>query len=62
MSPSPPRPTAARSAAVVNEAIRALWQRAGRVLTVEQRREYEGLVVEWAQADQAERGDVVKAA
>jgi hypothetical protein len=62
MSPNLPRPTAARSAEVVNRLIRALWQRTGRVLTVEQRREYEGLVVEWAQADQAERRDVVKAA
>jgi hypothetical protein len=47
-----------RSAAVVNEAIRALW--ADGVLTDEAR--YRQLVVEWAQADQAERGDVVKAA
>jgi hypothetical protein len=62
MSPNPPRPTSARSAAAVNAAIRALWQRAGRVLTTEQRREYEGLVVEWARADEAERRDVVKAA
>ena len=54
MSPTP-RPTPVRSAAVVNAEIRELWRRAGRVLTVEQRREYEGLLVEWAEAYRAER-------
>jgi hypothetical protein len=43
-----------RSADVVNEEIRALWARAGGVLTVEQRREYEALLDEWAAAKQAE--------
>lgn len=55
MSPSLSRPTVARSAADLNRLIRELWQRAGRVLTVEQRREYEGLLVEWAEAYRAER-------
>lgn len=58
MSPEPQRPTAARSAAVVNEAIRQLWD--GGVLTDRER--YHQLVVEWARADEAERRDVVKAA
>ncbi|QKW06176.1 hypothetical protein HUT18_06940 [Streptomyces sp. NA04227] len=49
----------ARSADVVNEEIRALWLRAGGKLTVEQRREYEALVTEWAQAV---RGGIVEAA
>lgn len=62
MSPSLSRPTVARSAADLNRLIRELWQRAGRVLTVEQRREYEGLLVEWAEAYRAERRDVAKAA
>jgi hypothetical protein len=44
---------------VVNEAIRALWQRSGGVLTPEGQREYESLLVEWAAAV---RADVVEAA
>ncbi|WP_156721438.1 hypothetical protein [Streptomyces apocyni] len=48
-----------RSAAVVNEQIRALWERAQGRLTVEQRREYELLVTEWAMA---RRTEVVEAA
>ena len=52
---SPPGPGPARSAAVVDAEIRALWRLAGRVLTVEQRREYERLLMEWARAYQAER-------
>ncbi|MGH3584728.1 MAG: hypothetical protein ACRDQ0_00230 [Pseudonocardia sp.] len=39
-----------RSAAVVNEEIRALWQRSGGVLGPEGQREYERLLVEWAAA------------
>ena len=62
MSPSLSRPTGARSAADLERLIRELWQRAGRVLTTEQRSEYEGLLVEWAEAYKAERRDVVKAA
>ncbi|MBA2951976.1 hypothetical protein [Streptomyces himalayensis] len=53
------RSGSARSAAEVNEQIRALWQRAGGRLSVEQRREYERLVTEWAAAV---RGEVVEAA
>lgn len=52
-------PGSVRSAAVVNEEIRALWASAGGVLTVEERREYEGLVAEWAAAV---RGEVTEAA
>ncbi len=39
-----------RSAAEVNEEIRALWLRAGGTLSGEQRREYQRLVLEWAAA------------
>jgi hypothetical protein len=44
---------------VVNEAIRALWQQAGGRLTGGQRREYEQLLVEYAEAV---RRDVTEAA
>ncbi|MER6183300.1 hypothetical protein [Streptomyces sp. NPDC001652] len=49
----------ARSAAEVNEQIRALWMRAGGSLSAQEREEYELLVVEWAAAI---RGTVIKAA
>lgn len=52
-------PGSARSAAAINEQIRALWARAGGTLTVEQKREYDGLVAEWAAAV---RGEVTEAA
>ncbi|MGW5633710.1 hypothetical protein [Streptomyces sp. NPDC003832] len=39
-----------RSAAEVNEQIRALWVRAGGTLSAQERAEYELLVVEWAAA------------
>ncbi|MFD4540222.1 hypothetical protein [Streptomyces bauhiniae] len=39
-----------RSAAEVNEEIRALWRRSGGILTSEQRAEYQRLVMEWAAA------------
>ncbi|MFI2644116.1 hypothetical protein [Streptomyces sp. NPDC018610] len=39
-----------RSAAEVNEEIRALWRRSGGTLTTEQREVYQRLVLEWAQA------------
>ncbi|MFF4544968.1 hypothetical protein [Streptomyces sp. NPDC001435] len=39
-----------RSAAEVNEEIRALWLRSGGTLTVEQREEYQRLVLEWSAA------------
>ncbi|MFJ9740900.1 hypothetical protein [Streptomyces sp. NPDC101166] len=48
-----------RSAAEVNEQIRALWQRTGGTLSPQDRSEYELLVVEWATAV---RGHVVRAA
>ncbi|GAA2527990.1 hypothetical protein GCM10010398_10960 [Streptomyces fimbriatus] len=48
-----------RSAAEVNEQIRALWLRAGGSLSAQEREEYELLVVEWAAAV---RGEVVEAA
>ncbi|MDQ0603475.1 hypothetical protein QF037_007820 [Streptomyces canus] len=48
-----------RSAAEVNEQIRALWLRAGGSLSAQEREEYELLVVEWAAAI---RATVTKAA
>ncbi|MFI6033730.1 hypothetical protein ACIBBD_06015 [Streptomyces sp. NPDC051315] len=59
MSPSSLAPGSVRSAAEVNEQIRALWLRAGGSLSAEERAEYELLVVEWAAAI---RGDVAEAA
>lgn len=59
MPPDTRDPGSARSAAVVNEEIRALWLRAGGRLSPEERRKYETLVVEWAAAVRAE---VVEAA
>lgn len=43
-------PVSERSAAEVNEEIRALWLRSGGTLTTEQREEYQRLVLEWAEA------------
>jgi hypothetical protein len=48
-----------RSSAEVNEQIRALWLRAGGTLSSEQRRRYEALVTEWAEAM---RREIVEAA
>ncbi|WP_328869877.1 hypothetical protein OHT76_07010 [Streptomyces sp. NBC_00287] len=48
-----------RSAAEVNEQIRALWVRAGGTLSTQERAEYELLVVEWAAAI---RSEVIEAA
>jgi hypothetical protein len=48
-----------RSAAVLNEQIRALWIRAGGSLSAQERAEYELLVVEWAAAV---RDEIVEAA
>ncbi|MFD4901796.1 hypothetical protein ACFVDT_20305 [Streptomyces sp. NPDC057699] len=59
MPTSPAVTGSVRSAAVVNEEIRALWQRSGGVLTPEGQREYERLLVEWAAAV---RGGVAEAA
>ncbi|MGW2516292.1 hypothetical protein ACWC09_04520 [Streptomyces sp. NPDC001617] len=59
MSPDSMASGSVRSAAEVNEQIRALWLRAGGSLSPQERAEYELLVVEWAAAI---RGHVVKAA
>ncbi|AVV43853.1 hypothetical protein PYK79_28475 [Streptomyces sp. ID05-04B] len=59
MSPTSVSPGSVRSAAEVNERIRALWMRSGGSLSTQERAEYELLVVEWASAI---RGEVVKAA
>ncbi|WP_078632009.1 hypothetical protein [Streptomyces resistomycificus] len=59
MSPNSVAPGSVRSAAEVNEQIRALWLRAGGTLSTQERAEYELLVVEWAAAI---RGAVVEAA
>ncbi|CAL9375388.1 hypothetical protein C1708_27770 [Streptomyces sp. DH-12] len=59
MSPDLTTPGSVRSAAEVNEQIRALWLRAGGSLSAQEREEYEMLVVEWAAAI---RGRVVEAA
>ncbi|MET7654404.1 hypothetical protein [Streptomyces sp. NPDC005486] len=59
MSPNSLSSGSVRSAAELNERIRALWTRAGGSLTAQERAEYELLVVEWATAI---RGEVVTAA
>ncbi|MET7853247.1 hypothetical protein AB0D78_21700 [Streptomyces avermitilis] len=45
-----PEPAAERSAAEVNEEIRSLWFRSGGTLNMDERREYQRLVLEWASA------------
>ncbi|MFE0364915.1 hypothetical protein [Streptomyces griseoaurantiacus] len=59
MSPESVSSGSARSAADLNERIRALWMRAGGSLTPQERAEYEALVVQWASAI---RKDVLEAA
>ncbi|GHD31408.1 hypothetical protein [Streptomyces galbus] len=59
MFPDSADPGSVRSAAELNERIRALWLRAGGSLSAAERAEYELLVVEWAAAI---RGGVVEAA
>lgn len=59
MSPEFPTSGSVRSAAEVNEQIRALWLRAGGTLSAQERAEYELLVVEWAAAI---REEVIEAA
>jgi hypothetical protein len=55
MPPTSP-PGSARSAAIVNEEIRALWFRAGGVLaSAAERAAYAALVVEWAGAVRVEQ-------
>ncbi|MER5221090.1 hypothetical protein [Streptomyces flaveus] len=50
MSPDPMTPGSVRSAAALNEQIRALWIRSGGSLSPQERSEYELLVVQWAAA------------
>lgn len=52
-------PDSVRSAAELNEQIRALWLRAGGSLSAQERMEYELLVIEWAKAI---RGGIIEAA
>ncbi|WP_395572448.1 hypothetical protein [Streptomyces sp. BK79] len=59
MSPDSTTPASVRSAAELNDRIRALWRRAGGSLSAQERVEYELLVVEWARAI---RGEVIEAA
>ncbi|MET7600025.1 hypothetical protein ACWERY_23570 [Streptomyces sp. NPDC004082] len=59
MSPDSVPPGSVRSAAALNEQIRALWMRTGGSLSAQERAEYELLVVEWAAAI---RGEVIEAA
>ncbi|AKZ54447.1 hypothetical protein SAM23877_1398 [Streptomyces ambofaciens ATCC 23877] len=59
MSPDSMIPGSVRSAAELNDEIRALWRRAGGSLSAQERVEYELLVVEWASAI---RGEVIEAA
>ncbi|MCK1819044.1 hypothetical protein MTQ10_05325 [Streptomyces sp. XM83C] len=59
MSPDSMPSGSVRSAAELNERIRALWLRTGGRLTDREREQYEALVVEWAEAV---RGGVVEAA
>ncbi|MFH7335041.1 hypothetical protein [Streptomyces hygroscopicus] len=59
MSPHVPPPGSTRSAAEVNEQIRALWLRTGGSLSAQERAEYELLVVEWAEAI---REEIIEAA
>lgn len=59
MSPDSVAPGSVRSAAQLNEQIRALWLRAGGSLTSQERAEYELLVVRWAAAI---RSEIIEAA
>lgn len=59
MSPDSLASGSVRSAAALNEQIRALWLRAGGSLSAQEREEYELLVVKWAAAI---RGEIIEAA
>lgn len=59
MSPEPTHPGSVRSAAALNDQIRALWTRSGGSLSNVERAEYEALVVQWAAAI---RTEVIEAA
>ncbi|MFD9540998.1 MULTISPECIES: hypothetical protein [unclassified Streptomyces] len=50
MSPYPNTSGSVRSASVVNEEIRDLWQRSGGLLSPDDETEYQSLLVEWAAA------------
>ncbi|WP_077799670.1 hypothetical protein [Streptomyces sp. JHA26] len=54
MSPDYVTPGSVRSAAELNDQIRALWRRAGGSLSAQERVEYELLVIEWAAAIRCE--------
>ncbi|MEU1471969.1 hypothetical protein ABZ434_27565 [Streptomyces sp. NPDC005761] len=54
MSPTPCPSGSVRSAAVVNEDIRDLWERSGGCLSAEDEEEYQRLLVEWAAATGAD--------
>ncbi|MGW2559788.1 hypothetical protein ACWCXB_11175 [Streptomyces sp. NPDC001514] len=56
MSPNPRKPGSVRSAAVVNAEIRALWDRSGGRLSAVDEARYQGLLVEWAAAVEADAG------
>ncbi|WP_409468411.1 hypothetical protein [Streptomyces sp. HC307] len=62
MPPSPPSCGRVRSAAAVNEEIRALVEACGGWLYGETRARYEQLVAEWAAAVAAERAGMTAAA
>jgi type IV pilus biogenesis protein CpaD/CtpE len=55
-----PEPPAVRSAATVNEEIRALWLSTGGRLSTEQRDRYERLVSEWSAAMRDARAQIVR--
>ncbi|MDX3837380.1 hypothetical protein [Streptomyces europaeiscabiei] len=59
MSPEHLSRGSVRSAADLNDRIRALWQHADGSLSAQERAEYELLVAEWAAAI---RGDIIEAA
>ncbi|MDX3455027.1 hypothetical protein PV396_24315 [Streptomyces sp. ME02-8801-2C] len=62
MPATPQLPGSVRSAADLNDEIRALWDRAGGTLTSDQRREYEVLVTAWAIAVRDEQTTTAEAA
>ncbi|MFE2298085.1 hypothetical protein ACFXAW_07800 [Streptomyces sp. NPDC059445] len=59
MSPEVTPSGSVRSAAALNEQIRALWTRTGGSLSAQERAEYELLIVKWAEAI---RGEIIEAA
>ncbi|WP_069174030.1 hypothetical protein [Streptomyces griseus] len=50
MSPYPNTSVSVRPVSVVNEEIRALWQRSGGLLSPDEEKEYQRLLAEWAAA------------